>query len=430
MEKILNSLTNINYWEREPNFNLGFIRNQYNVSIWQSLGNKLIKVIVGQRRTGKSYIVRQLMYKLIKEEKINKKNIFYLNKEMFEFENIQRAEDLSEIIDFYETTHKPKGKIYLFIDEVQNIDNWEKIIVSLAQHPIKEYEIIITGSNSKLLSGELATLLSGRYILTEVFPFSYKEFLHINKIENKKENFIKYITTSGLPEVFNLEENETIVHYFQALKNTILLKDIMYRHKIRDYVLLEDIFLFLLHNVGNMTSVPSILKYFKSKNRKADYTTIAQYISYIKDAFIIHEAPRMAIKSKELLSGEKKYFVNDLGFRNYLYPSLINDIGAILENIVYMHLRMSGNNVKLVFGNNYEVDFVAEKEKTKQYVQVSYLMATQETRNREFGALEKINDNLPKYVVSMDDILIQNPSGIIHKHIWDFVYELSQENEF
>ena len=396
MKDLLKTLSNINFWDKNPHFNLGFIRDKYNRAIYNSFGNKLIKVIIGQRRTGKSYIVRQLIHQLIFEEKVNKKNLFYLNKEMFEFEDIRTAEDLSKIIKLYEASYKPKGKIYLFIDEIQNINNWEKIIVSLAQHPVMEYEIVITGSNSKLLSGELATLLSGRHILTEVFPFSYKEYLELKELENKKENFIRYITTSGLPELFNLESNETILHYFQALKNTILLKDIMYRHKIRDYVLLEDIFLFLLHNVGNMTSIPSILKYFKSKNRKADYTTISQYIAYMQDAFIVHEAPRMSVKTKELLLGEKKYFVNDLGFRNYLYPSLVKDIGAILENIVYMHLRMSGSNIRLVVGNNYEVDFVAEKEKSKQYIQVAYILSTHETISREFGALEQINDNLPQ----------------------------------
>ncbi len=425
MSYSLETLRQINYWETEPNFNLGFMRHKYTNVIWHSLGNKLIKVIIGQRRTGKSYIVRQLINKLITEEKVNTKNIFYLNKEMFEFENIQTASDLSEIIKLYESTYKPQGKVYLFIDEVQNISEWQKIIVSLAQHTVKEYEIVITGSNSKLLSGELATLLSGRYIVTEVFPFSYSEYCEIKELKNSKETFIQYISSSGLPEIFNLSSNDTIVHYFQSLKNTILLKDIMYRHKIRDYVLLEDIFLFLLHNVGNMTSIPSILKYFKDKNRKSDYTTISQYISFMQDAYIIHEAPRMSIKTKELLSGERKYFVNDLGFRNYLYPSLINDIGAILENVVYTHLRTAGYTIKLVVGKGYEVDFVAEKDNNKQYIQVSYVMPTSKTIEREFGGLEKIKDNLPKYVISMDDLLIRRESGIVHKHIWDYIYELT-----
>lgn len=426
MENELLHLRSINYWESKPEFTIGYLRDSYNSILWNSLNNKLIKVITGQRRTGKSVMVRQLMHKLISEKKLKGKNIFYLNMEMFEFENIRTANDLSELITSYESQYKPEGKVYLMVDEVQNIANWEKLIVSLAQHPVKDYEIIITGSNSNLLSGEMASMLSGRYILIEMFPFSYIEYLSIKGLENTKQNFITYLSTSGLPEHFNLSSKETITHYFQSLKNTILLKDIMHRHKIRDYVLLEDIFLFLLHNVGKLTSIPSIMKYFKNKNRKADYSTISQYISYMQESFIIHEARRLSNKTKTLLGGEKKYFVNDLGFRNYLYPSLTTDIGSMLENVVYMHLKMAGNKVSLVSGNNFEIDFFAEKENEKHYVQVTYVMDSEKTIQREFGALEKIDDNLPKYVVSMDDILLHNDKGIAHKHVWDYIYELGE----
>jgi len=173
-----------------------------------------------------------------------------------------------------------------------------------------------------------------------------------------------------------------------------------------------------------MTSIPSIIKYFKSRNRKADYTTISQYILYMQEAFIIHESPRLALKTKELLSGERKYYVNDMGFRNYLYPGLINDIGAILENVVYLHLKMAGFDIKTGYDNNNEVDFVAIKHSEKKYIQVAYLMPTKETTQREFSALEKIKDNLPKYVVTMDDIVQHSEIGIFHEQIWDFIFNL------
>ncbi len=427
MLKIFKELNSINYWYKKPAFQLGYNRGSYGDVLWQAVGNTLVKVIAGQRRSGKSFLLRQLIHKLITEKKVNKKNIFYLNKEMFEFDRIATAADLAELIQLYESQLLPKGKVYIFIDEVQDITDWEKIVVSLAQHPVKKYELFITGSNSQLLSGELASLLSGRYLLTEIFPFSYFEYLDFQKIPNTKSNFIQYITTSAMPELFNLSGEETKQHYFQALKNTILLKDIMYRNKIRDYVLLEDIFLFLLHNVGQLTSITSIVKYFKSKNRKTDYTTISQYISYMQHAYIIAEAPRFSFKTKELLSGERKYFISDLGFRNYLFPSLQKDIGSILENIVYTHLRIAGYEVKVGVGANYEVDFVAQKSHNKQYVQVSYVMPTIKTQEREFGALLKLQDNLPKTVVSMDDILIHNDMGINHQHVWDYIYNLSIE---
>lgn len=424
MEAKLGALKTINYWDSDPEFDLGFVREKYNAFFRNAMNNQLIKVVVGQRRAGKSFVVRQLMHKLIYDKKVNKKNLFYLNKELFEFDEINTASDLSEIINLYEKTYKPKGRIYLFFDEIQSILEWEKLIVSLSQHPVKDYEIVITGSNSSLLSGELASLLSGRYLLLEVFPFSYREYLIVNNLENCKASFVEYISNTGLPERQNLTSNDTVYHYFQSLKNTILLKDIMYRHKIRDYVLLEDIFLFLLHNVGKITSVPSILKYFKNKNRKTDYTTVSQYILYMQDAFLIHEVARLSPKTKELLSGEKKYYVNDLGFRNYLFPSLINDISSILENIVYLHLRMAGYRISVISAANFEVDFIAEKGMEKKYIQVSYIMELPETLNREFGALEKIRDSNPKLVVSMDDLIISNPNGIKHEHIWDYIYNL------
>lgn len=424
MQTIFNSLKSINYWENKPKFRLGFKRNYYLNKISNSIGNQLIKVLVGQRRAGKSYIVRQIIDFLINQNKVSNKNIFYLNKELYEFKSVNNEKILSELISYYEEEIKPTGKIYIFIDEIQDISNWEQLIVSLAQHPIKDYEIFITGSNSTLLSGELASLISGRYIVFEVFPFSYVEYLNNFSLENKKENLIKFIKTSGLPEIYNLNNEETRKHYFASLKDTILLKDIMYRYKIRDYVLLEDIFLFLLHNVGNLTSISSILKYFKSKNRKVDYSTVSSYLSYMEEAFIIKSSNRLHSKTKELLSGEKKYYVNDLGFRNYLFPRLKNDIGSILENVVFNQLKISGYDVHTGNQNDLEIDFIAEKDDKIMYVQVSYLLHSEETINREFKVLEMIKDAFPKYVITMDDFLISNPKGIIHKNIWDFMSNL------
>lgn len=425
MNDILKALDTINFWNTKPMITPGFIRKAYLSKITKSLNNKLIKVIVGQRRAGKSYIIRQIINYLIEEKSVDPRNIFYLNKEMYEFESINTAVRLAEIVRQYEKEITPAGKVYLFIDEVQNIADWEKIIVSFAQHPIKNYEVFITGSNATLLSGELASFLSGRYIVFEVFPFSYNEFLGYYSYENQKQNFIKYFETSGLPEIYNIESDEIRKHYFQSLKDTILLKDIMYRHKIRDYVLLEDLFLFLLHNVGNQTSVPAIIKYFKSRNRKTDYSTLSAYLSYMEEAFIVRQSPRYFIKTKELLSGEKKYFINDLGFRNYLFPRLKKDIAAILENIVFSHLRNAGYTVSTGYGNNFEVDFVATKNEFTIYVQVAYLLASEKTIHREFGAFEKINDHFPKYVVTMDDLLMKYSKGIIHENIWGFINNLT-----
>ena len=424
MSEIFNALEAINYWNIKEEFNTGFIRQSYLDKIEEASGNKLIKVIVGQRRSGKSYIVRQFIRHLIKNKSVDPKNTFYLNKELYDFDNVKTASDLADVIKLYKKKVKPSGKVYVFIDEVQNIDEWEKIIVSLAQHTVDDYEVFITGSNSRLLSGELATLLSGRYLVFEVFPFSYIEFLKFNNYKNNKKGFIKYIETSGLPEVYNFISNDIHRHYFQSLKDTILLKDIMYRHNIRDYVLLEDLFLFILHNVGNLISIPSIIKYYKSKQRKADYSTISSYITYMEQAFIVRQCSKYSLKTKELLSGEKKYYVNDLGFRNYLFPQLKTDIASMLENFVYMHLRMSGFDVKVGYHKQYEVDFIATKGNLKIYIQVTYLLSSEQTENREFRVLELINDNYPKFLISMDEIKINHPKGIKHQNIWEFVTNL------
>ena len=421
MKELFEALKKNNYWFSEPGFEIGFIRQSYLVSISKASGNKLIKVIVGQRRSGKSYIVRQFIRNLIHEQSVDPKNIFYLNKELYDFESIKSAADFAGLFQYYKQEIKPRGKVYVFVDEVQNIDEWEKVIVSLAQHTTEDYEVYITGSNSHLLSGELASHLSGRYLVFEVFPFSYPEFLSYFNYQNNKQNFIKYIQSSGLPEIYNISSGDIHRHYFQSLKDTILLKDIMYRHKIRDYVLLEDLFLFILHNVGNLVSIPSIVKYFKSKQRKADYATLAAYIAYMEEAFIIRNCPKYSLKTKELLSGDKKYYVNDLGFRNYLYPQLMNNIGSMLENAVFTHLRMKGFEVKVGYNKNFEIDFIASKGEIKQYIQVTYLLSSEQTINREFRALESISDNFPKYVISMDEIKISHSKGIIHKNIWDFI---------
>lgn len=424
METIFRILRSSNHWTEKPNVETGFIRNNYLSKLKEATDNKLIKVIVGQRRSGKSYIVRQFIEYLIAEKSVPPQNTFYLNKELFDFESIKTATDLTNLIQFYKKKIKPSGKVYIFIDEVQNIDEWEKIIVSLAQHTVEAYEVFITGSNSQLLSGELASHLSGRYVVFEVFPFSFTEYLNIFGYQNNKNHFIQYLKTSGLPEVYNIHSEDIHRHYFQSLKDTILLKDIMYRHKIRDYVLLEDLFLFVLHNVGNLISISSILKYFKSKQRKADYTTITSYIAYMEEAYIVRHCPKYSLKTKELLSGEKKYYVNDLGFRNYLYPQLTTDIAPMLENIVFMHLRMAGFEVKVGYNKLYEVDFIATKGELTKYIQVTYLLSSEKTKNREFRVLENINDNFPKYLVSMDEIKLSHPQGILHKNIWEFIVNL------
>jgi len=409
-------LEKYNFWNKNlPQ--LGLYRDFYLNKINKFLGSKLIKVLVGQRRVGKSYLLRQIIQKLI-NNKIPANNIFYINKEITEFDFIVDYNDLSELINSYKTKIKPIGKIYLFIDEIQNIRGWEYLINSLSQNYIDDYEIFISGSNSQLLSGELATFLSGRYIEFQILPFDYCEYIQINEIDNTKQSFLQFLQSGGLPELFHLPDNETKNHYVSSIKDTILLRDIIQRYGVKDSRLIEDIFIFLINNASNLVSINNIVNYFKSKNRKTNYETISNYIEYLRNSFLIHKVDRFNIKGKEIISGNNKYYINDLSFKNYLYSGFDYGIGYMLENIVYLQLIKYGYKVYTGISNNKEIDFVATKNNRVIYIQVAYLLADKTTVDREYKELEKIPDNYEKFIVSLDDIQLPNINGIKHYQAW------------
>jgi len=409
-------LKKYNFWSNNlPE--VGLIRNRYLEKINDFLNNKLIKVLIGQRRVGKSYLLRQIIFNLI-NNKVNPENIFYLNKEITDFDFITDYTDLENLIILYREKLKPRGKIYLLIDEIQNIKSWEKLINSYSQNYAEEYEIFISGSNSELLAGELAGFLSGRYIQFVILPFSYFEFIEILKIENSKKSFLQYLNSGGLPELFKLPNEETKRHYIQAIKDTVLLRDIIQRYNIKDAKLLEDIFIFLINNASNLISINNIVKYFGSKKRKTNYETVANYIQYLKNTFLIYQVEKYNIKGKEILSGTNKYYINDLCFKNYLYPGYLYGVGYMLENIVFLELLNSGYQVYIGYLRNKEIDFVAIKNDRTIYVQVAYILSEPQTIEREYSGLRAIPDNFEKYVVSLDDIQMPNIDGIKHIQAW------------
>ena len=421
MQKTFNRIKKYNCWEGET-FKTGFVRNEYLQRITKFLNSKLIKVIVGQRRAGKSYILRQIMNYIIAEKGVNPKNIFYLNKEYIVYEDIKSAKDLDTLFNYYIEKLNVTGKVYIFLDEVQNIDRWEVFVNSYSQDFTNEYEIFVTGSNSGLLSGELATLLSGRYVEFEIQSFSLFEFAEYLNLEINRETFLKYIQSGGLPEMINFEQDELQRHYIESLKNTIILRDIISRNSVKDITLLMDIFKFISSNIGSLTSISSIIKHFKNKQKKTNYETLTTYINYLKDTFIIHEAERYNLRGKQILGGERKYYLNDLAFKNYLFGYYPTDAGSNLENYVYMQLRRLGYKVMVGVMNNKEIDFIAQTTEKTIYVQVAYIMVEPKTVEREFGNLLSIKDNHEKIVVSLDDIKFSNYKGIKHLHPW----ELSQ----
>jgi len=409
-------LQKYNFWnDTKPNSS--FLRTDYLRKIYDFLDNKLVKVLVGQRRVGKSYLLRQIISHLL-DNQVTPQNIFYINKEFTDFDFIVNYTDLDELLKLYIKTFSPQGKIYIFIDEIQSIKLWEKVINSYSQDYTQEFEIFITGSNSELLSGELSTYLSGRYIEFLILPFSYKEYITFLNIENSKQSFLQYLNTSGLPELFNLPNDETKRHYLSAIKDTVLLRDIIQRHNIKDAKLLEDIFAFLVNNASNLISINSIVKYFKGKNRKTNYETVSNYIHFLKNSFLIYQIEKYNISGKETMAGTSKYYINDLAFKNYIYSGFSYGIGYMLENLIFLELINAGFKIFVGYLRNKEVDFIAIKNSKLIYFQVSYLLIDEQTIQREYSSLESISDNYEKIVISLDDVQLNDKNGVKHLQAW------------
>lgn len=410
-------LQKYNFWDGTYS-SLGLKRSSYLKKIKLFTGNKLIKVMVGQRRAGKSYLMRQVMQMLITENNISPKNICYINKEIVEFDFIRNYNDLGELIAMYKTQVQAEGKIYLFIDEIQNIEGWERLINSYAQNYVDAYEIFISGSNSQLLSGELASLLSGRYIEFLVLPFSFQEYCELKQSEISKKSFLEYLQTGGMPELFHLPNDETKRHYISSVKDTILLRDIVQRYGIKDARLLEDIFAYLVNNASNLLSINNIINYFDSRKRKTNYETVSTYIEYLRRTFLVHKVERYNIKGKEIISGNHKYYTNDVSYKNYLYSGFDYGVGWLLENIVYLQLIQNGFSVYTGVSATREIDFVAIKDDRVLYLQVAYILSEASTIDREYKELSKIGDNYEKYVVSLDDLKLPAREGIKHCQAW------------
>ena len=409
-----------NFWDNTP-IKFGFLRKHYVNSLSKYLDNSLVKVILGQRRVGKSYLLRMIIYHLINERKVRPENILYLNKDIHELDFINNSKQLLKAIEEYRNNLRPEGRIYIFLDEVQEIKEWEKAANSLSQDYKNDYELFISGSNANLLSAELSTYLSGRYISFEVFPFNYNEFLGINNAEKGRESFIEYLQSGGIPESYFLDDQEMKINYYSSLRDSIVLRDIVHRYKVRDVYLLEKLIDFIIDSIGSYFSVNSVVNYLKSSGYKTNGETVGSYIQFLQDAYFIHRSERFDIRGKKILSGERKYYLNDLGFKYFLSSSFDFGIGKYLENAVFLHLKRHGYSVYTGKIKGREIDFIAEKDRIKKYIQVAYLLTDEAVIEREFRSLELINDNFEKIVISMDDISFGNRNGIAHVNAWDFM---------
>ena len=402
----------------------GFPRPLYTTSIDQYLGSKVVKVLTGQRRVGKSYILRQTAMHLM-QQGVSGNNIVFINRELTAFDFIENYQDLDSFIRLYRQELKPEGRIYIFIDEVQDIDGWERVVNSLSQDYTEDYEVFITGSNSKMFSGELSTLLSGRYVEFHIFPLSYDEYANVHQLSVGKQSYMQYMADGGYPELVHFSSSDVKRSYISGLKDTVLLKDIIRRYTIRDVRLLEDLFAYLVNNSSNLLSVANITNFIKSKGRKTSYDTVSAYLGYIEEVFLAHRAMRYNIKGKETLSGSYKYYMNDLSFKNYLYAGLGYGTGYLLENLVYLELLRHGFDVYVGSIRDKEVDFVAVKNDRTVYVQATYLLIDEHTIEREYAPLELIADNYEKIVVSLDDLQLPSRNGIKHVRAWELSQMLS-----
>lgn len=395
-------------------------RERYIRKIRPFIDSELIKVLTGLRRSGKS-----VMLELIKNE-LRERGVSEAQFVSFNFESLANAEFCTAGSLYGEIVRRlssAAGKSYLFFDEIQEVENWEKCINSVRID--FDCDIYITGSNAKLLSGELATYLGGRYVEFEIYPFSFEEYIECRGASGNSgelpAEFRNYIETGGMPFLASFDGDRTsAVHYLRDIYNSVVLKDVVKRNNIRDIDLLERIIAYVLANVGHTFSARSISNYFKNENRKVAPETVLNYIKACCDAYLFFKFNREDIAGKKILSVNEKYYTADHGIREAVCGGNTRDIDRILENIVCMELLRRGYKVTIGKTGVKEIDFVASKESGKLYIQVSYLLSGENAIEREFGAYDGISDNFPKYVLSLDDFDMSR-NGIKHLNIRDFL---------
>lgn len=390
-------------------------RDKYLNQISKFTNNEIIKVIVGQRRVGKSYFTKQLMsYLQIQKPEAN---IIYINMELFEFSTINTVSDFVNYVD----KHSASSENILIVDEIQEIKEFERGIRHFFS---KNYHIYITGSNSSLLSGELATMLSGRYIQFRINPLNFSEFCVFHNLEANQNTLNLYIKFGGMPYLKNLAlEEEVVFTYLKNIYQTILLKDVVARYNLKNVDFLERLVLFLADNLGSIVSAKKITDFLKSQSMKLSNSVVLNYLNYIDNAFFINKTRRYDLQGKRFLEIGEKYYFTDVGIRNALVGFKPRDMNKVLENVVYSHLISLGYTISVGKFHDLEIDFIAQKENNTIYIQVAYLLTNDKAIEREFGNLQKINDNYSKYVISYDQFQFDNQNGIQHLTLLNFLLQ-------
>lgn len=395
------------------------LRQKYIDKIEKYLGKDCIIVLTGQRRVGKSYTLKMLRELKSKDDG---NNIIFVDKEKREFDDIKTYQDLNNYIE----QHYVKGKTnYILVDEIQDVEGFERSVRSYRTEP--DAEVIITGSNAKMLSGELSTLIGGRYKEIRIQSLSYKEFLQFHQLTDSDDALAKYIQFGGLPGLVKIGlDEEDAREYQKDIYNTVLLKDVILRNSIRNVAFLENLVRFLADNIGKIISANSIAKYMKSQGQSINPTTVNDYIRFLCEAFITHKVNRFDIRGKKLFESNDKFYFEDHGIRNALSNGTREgDIEKVIENIIYQHLIGMGYDVTVGQLQAGEIDFVCTKKQgSRIYIQASYIIGDDSTREREFGNLQAIKDNYPKFVISMTPLVGRHDeNGITHLHLRKFLTE-------
>lgn len=396
-------------------------RQYYLDKVIPYIGKNIIKVFIGQRRVGKSFIMKNVA-QYIQQSDINC-NIIFVDKEKLEFSFIKTADDLN---NYVKQKIDNKKTNYLFVDEIQEIEKYELCLRSLLND--EECDIYCSGSNAQILSGDLATHLAGRSIAIDVHSLNFKEFLLFKQLQPSEESLYKYIKFGGMPYLAQLPDNEDVVYeYLKNIYSTVLLKDIVMRQGIRNVPFLENLVMYLSDNVGNLFSIKNISDYLKSQKINISVPTIMDYLNGLTKSFLIYKVPRIDLNGMKIFEISEKYYFEDLGVRNALAGGYKpNDIAKVLENIVYKDLITRGYNVYVGYSKGFEVDFVATKREEKIYIQVTYILSSEKTIQREFSNLANIKDNYPKYVVSMDKYPVTSAfPGIVQINVLDFLMKPS-----
>lgn len=397
-------------------------RELYMNQLIQYIDIPVIKIITGIRRCGKSYLLKLLSSHLI-ENGIKEEQMIRIDFESIKNEPYKNYKTLYDYI-IGEISDRSL-KTYVFIDEIQEVDEWEKAIRSLMVDI--DCDIYLTGSNAHLLSGELATYLAGRYIEVELYPLSFNEYIDFYAVDKDNKNeieeaFNSYLKYGGFPGLYHMPaEDDLKVQYIKGIFNSVVLKDVIQRHKIRDSELLERITIYIMDNIGQIFSAKKISDYLKSQGRKVGVESVYSYIYALENAMIIYASKRYDIKGKRILERMEKYFIADLGIRYSILGYRQDDIAQLLENIVYLELKRHRYEVLVGKEDDMEIDFIATRQDTKIYIQVTYLLATDQVIEREFSPLAKVKDNYRKLVISMDRMTIGNRDGIEWMNLIDFI---------